>query len=342
MFWSRKKEVTPTPPGGNRLDALANRLQQEGRIDSLESELGKFEPDTLAAAEKESWHHLHGIIAFRSGNRPLAFERFQRGVQQCPTSGQLRFSLGQEHEFRGEPDLMLACFDKALFPTVPAQYALAEARYAYLWGRHDKGWDYVATLIPAYLELKILDSTFLHVRGMPFFDQAWDYLAAFSRLSGDFSRITELTRKVSSACHEFDFDQLRAELDAFRSGDFSATKEKLRSSIKENQKRNFPHGYAAMLLQVLLSQDSADPTEASRRLDAVVLTERDFPWLNDIRRLAKCELANKMGDFSKEAELQHEFLKRQPLLFEPDHALNFNLLGYQEKLKAGYQVARRK
>src|SRR3989304_8255928 len=102
MSRKRKKKSEPPIQSENRIDALANRLQQGSRIHELESELAKFDPDSLQDAEKESWYHLYGIVPFQQGNRPLAFERFQEGVKQCPDSGFLLFSLGQEHEFRGE------------------------------------------------------------------------------------------------------------------------------------------------------------------------------------------------------------------------------------------------
>ena len=73
----------------------------------------------------------------------------------------------------------VACFDKAVFPKAPAVFALAEARYAYLWDRTDKGWSYTEPLMPVYFSLKNLDTTFLHIRGLPFFQQTWSYLAAF-------------------------------------------------------------------------------------------------------------------------------------------------------------------
>ncbi|MBN1855160.1 MAG: hypothetical protein JW829_20685 [Pirellulales bacterium] len=130
MFWKRKRKPEATKSGENRIDALANRLQQEGKLDQLESQLDKFDPRSLEEAERESWYHLRGIVPFQQGNRQLAFKRFQEGVRQCPDSGFMIFSLGQEHEFRGETGQMFECFDKALFPKVPAQYALAEARYA--------------------------------------------------------------------------------------------------------------------------------------------------------------------------------------------------------------------
>lgn len=342
MFWKRKKKPESRPPGDNRIDAIANRLQQEGKIKHLETELAKFDPNSLEGAERESWYQLHGIVPFQQGNRLLAFERFQEGVRQCPDSAFMLFSLGQEHEFRGEIDKMFECFDKALFPKVPAQYALAEARYAYLWGRTDKGWTYVDPLMPVYFDLKILDTTFLHIRGLPFFQQSWAYLAAFSQLDGDFSKLNDLTSRAEAECSDFDFEYLKAELEGFESGDFSVLKEQLRSSIQESQSSKFPCGYQALRLNILLGQESEDPQEAMRLLESVTLAPNDFPWLDDMRLLAKCEQANKTGNDDQEEGLCAEFMTRQPMLFEPDNAINFNLLKYQENLKNDFRKARQR
>ncbi len=302
MFWKRKNKTAPPTQEGNRLDALANKLQQQGRLDALESELAKFDPAMLVDAEKESWYHLRGMIPFRLGNRQLAFDRFQEGVKQCPDSALLHFSLGQEHEFRGAIDDMVRSFDRAAFPNVPAQYALAEARYCYLWNRNDKGWSYVEALMPAYFKLKILDTTFLHIRGLPFFEQAWAYLAAFSQIGGDWVPLSKLTDKAAAECSDCDFDYLKAELEAFKSGEFSPLKAGLQSSIDGAQKHNWPSGYQTLRLKIILAQESSDGEEANRLLDSVTFSERDFPWLDDMRLLA-----------------------------------NFNLLHYQENLKQDFQ-----
>lgn len=341
MVWKRKPKDTDFHPPGNRISALADRLEQEGRIGDLEQELHKFDPTHLDGAERESWHHLHGSVPFRQGNRPLAFERFLEGVRDCPDSGCLQFGLGQEYEFRGEPERMFDCFDKALFPGVPASYALAQARYAYLWDRTDKGWSYLEPLLDLYFDLKILDSTFLFMRGIPFFQQTWDYLAAFSQLKGNFERLRQITARVESDCQDIDVTYLRAELAGAEVGDFAAVKERLCSSIQNSREHGFDHGYQDLRLHVLLAQEARDEQEAVRLLDSVELTPDDFPWLADIRVLAKCEQARKAGAASREADLIEEFLSRQPLLFEPDHAVNFNLLRYQENLKEIYQSRRR-
>ena len=59
-----------------------------------------------------------------------------------------------------------------------------------------------------------------------------------------------------------------------------------------------------------------------------------------MRLLARCEQANKAGKLDLEADLVVQFFDRQPMLFEPDNAINFNLLRYQEKLKESYQQSR--
>ena len=328
-------------PRENRIDALANRLQKEGRIDQLENELLTYDPATLAGVEKESWHHSYGIVSFQAENNPQALERFQEGLRQCPDSAVLSFSLGQEYEFQGEIQTMLEYFDRAKFPRITGTYTLAKARYAYLWNHNLKGLEYVQPLMDTYLRLKILDDTFLYIRRMPFFEQAWAYMAAFHYLLGDMAGIKTLTDRAERACSDFDFPRLRLKLNAIETGDYFPLMERLKEDIAEAAQNEWPSGYLNLQLRVLESQSEADPAAAVRLLDSVEFKENDFRWLEDMRILARCELANRVEDEAREAELRAAFFKRQPMLFEPDNAINFNLLTYQEKLKKQYQKARR-
>jgi tetratricopeptide (TPR) repeat protein len=339
MFWKQKRKKST--PSKNRIDDLANKLQQENKIDRLETELFKFDPTILEGDEKESWYHLYGIIPFRQGNRDLAFQRFQEGIKHCPDSAFLWFSLGQEYEFRAETDQMFRCFDRAKFPKAPAQYALAQARYAYLWNQYEKAISYVEPLISVYFKLKILDDTFLYIRGIPFFSQTWAYLAAFHLLIDDLSELKNITTRAEAECSNFDFAYLKAELKGIESGDFSDLMQMLERSVAQSEKNNWPSGYHAMRLSILKSQGTYSPDESERMLDAVTLNENDFPWLNDMRLLAKCELAHRLNDSSREDALVKQFVKRQQMLFEPDNAINFNLLKYQENLKGWYQENRK-
>jgi len=342
MWGKRRQDNIETQRIGNRIEELANRLARDGALDRLEQELLKFDRVALSAAEKESWHHIYGIVPFQQGNRALAFERFQEGLKQCPDSGFLSFSLGQEYEFRADIKNMLALFDRALFPKVPGAYALTQARFAYLWGRPDKALSYIEPILPAYFDLKSLDDHYLYVRGIPFFNQIWAYVAAFCTLAKDLRALKSFTARAEKKCSDFDFDTLKIELKAVETGDYSGVKAMLGKSIVEYRKNEWPVGYISMRYQVLESQGETDLAEAGRALGSVVLGEHDFPWLDDMRLLAECELVRRAGDSAREAELQARFLERQPLLFEPDHALHFNLLAYQESLKPLYQQTRKR
>ena len=344
MFWKKKKPeetAAPQPQApADRIREMANRLYSEGNFDALESELLKFDPAVLNQNEKESWYHGYGVAAFHRGDRQQALERFQEGVKQCPDSGDLSFSLGQEYELRGDVGNMLACFDRASFPGVPGEYVLAQAKYAYLWNRTDKARSYIDSLLPVYFQLKVLDTTFLMMRGLPPFEQVWAYLAAFSQLDNNFTMLDEVTEKAARMSNDLNFDFLKAELQGFRSGDFSVLKKMLRSLIHDCVSRKFPYGYQEMRLNIILAQETGDILDAMTSLDSVTLTGNDFPWLDDMRLLAKCELMMKANNPEEEALLKKQFLERQPFLFEPDNAVNFNLLRYQEHLKKDFQATR--
>ena len=144
----------------DRIDALANELARAGNITALEAELDKFNPLRLKGAERESWFHLRGIAAFQRGDRDTAFARFKEARNAVPDSGSIAFSLAQEHEFRGEIGEMLELFDLFRFPSLPAAYGLAQARYAYLWGEFARGISYVDPILEAHFDLKVADDTF--------------------------------------------------------------------------------------------------------------------------------------------------------------------------------------
>ena len=115
----------------------------------------------------------------------------------------------------------------------------------------------------------------------------------------------------------------------------------LESSLAESRKANWPNGYQAIRLAVIQAQKSETMEDGLALLEGVALTSRDFPWLEDMRLLAKCELSNRLGASEEEKRFQQAFLSRQALLFEPDNAVNFNLLRYQETLKGLFHGSRK-
>ena len=92
-----------------------------------------------------------------------------------------------------------------------------------------------------------------------------------------------------------------------------------------------------MNIAVIRARQVGTVAEAEEILDTVGLTDRDFHWLHDIRTLAKAEIAHRLNNGEAERECVEAFFVRQPMLFEPDIALNFHLLRYQELLKPRYQ-----
>ncbi len=75
-------------------------------------------------------------------------------------------------------------------------------------------------------------------------------------------------------------------------------------------------------------------------LDTVRLSKNDFPWLEDMRVLAKAEAAHRFEDTEAENKWLGIFLSKQAMLFEPDHAVSFGLLKYQELLKPRVAVVK--
>jgi hypothetical protein len=105
----------------------------------------------------------------------------------------------------------------------------------------------------------------------------------------------------------------------------------------EGARADFPNGYSFMQRGVIQGRSAASQKEAEDLLDSVELKGNDFPWLADVRTLAKAEIAYRFSQPDLEKQRVEKFLARQAMLFEPDIALNFHLLRYQERLKPRFQ-----
>lgn len=317
----------------NRVDALANTLRSEGRVKELERELAKLDLLSLSASEQESWWHLYGITAFQEGRDSEALERFEKGYEKFPNSAQIRFSLGQQYLRARRIEEAFTLFRTCQFPEIPREYALAQARYAYLWGRYDDGLCFIQPFLAAYKQLRILDDHFLYVRGLPFFGRWWSYLAAFSILAGDTKELEEVTKFVSKKCYDYDFESLNAELVAYRDNDPGLLLAPLEGRLHALPVANFQTAYLRMSVAVIKARTAPTLEAAQAVLLAEALSDEDSPWLKDVRTLALAEAANRFGNAALENEQVEAFLAHQPMLFEPDIALNFHLLRYQEHLK---------
>lgn len=339
-MWNPFKKKAQQPPGKpppNRVDELANSLQREGRIADLERELEKLDKSNLSQPELESWWHIYGITAFRAGREQEATARFEEAHRRFPESAQIRFSLGQQYVNNRQIDRGFELFRSCVFPAVSRAHVLAQVRYAYLWNRYDDGRLMLRPFLKAYQELKILDDHFLYVRGLPFFGSWWSYLAALSILSGDTQELESVTAYVSQNCQDYDFEYLNAELVAYRDDQPRVLLPFIEKRL-QGASAVFPNGYSSMTRAVIKGRAAANPQEAEELLDSVELKANDFPWLADIRTLAKAEIAHRFSLPDVEKKRVDEFMARQAMLFEPDIALNFHLLRYQERLKPRYQA----
>jgi hypothetical protein len=339
MWNPLKKKVKQQPPGNpppNRVDELANSLQREGRIADLEGELEKIDQSKLNRSELESWWHIYGITAFRTERQQQATARFEEAYRRFPESAQIRFSLGQQYVLDRQIERGFALFRSCTFPEVSRAHVLAQVRYAYLWNRYDDGRLMLQPFFKAYQELKILDDHFLYVRGLPFFGQWWSYLAALSILGGDTQELESVTAYVSHNCQDYDFEYLKAELLAYRHDRPQVLLPFLENRL-EAAGADFPNGYSSMNRAIIKGRVAPNPQQAEELLAGVELKANDFPWLADIRTLARAEIAHRYSQPDVENNRVDQFMARQPMLFEPDIALNFHLLRYQERLKQRYQ-----
>ncbi len=328
MFFSRRPNESP--------DELANRLQREGKVEQLEKELQRYSIPKLSEKDKESYFHIRGIAAFQRGDRLEAFRRFKEGLEACPDSQCLLFSLGQEYEHQQEIDKMFNCFDRCSFPKTSAPFMLAAARYAYLWDRPDKGLTYLDDIVLAYFTLGIADDHFVYVRGLPFFDQTWNYLVAFACLRNDFQQTDEYLSRAISQLSEYNFESLQCFYACVKNNDYAPMIRLLETRLQQWDAR-FPAGYLRVQLAALKARCDVNIERALATLGNIPLEANDFHWLADVLTICRAWAHNRVKDIARETAEVERFLARQRLLFEPDHAVAFAFLPYQETLKPRYQ-----
>lgn len=335
MSWFKKKPE-PAKPVINRVEELANKLHQERRGGEIESSFQRLDYEGLTERERESWHHLMGIEAMRRGEAGLALQRFREAARLFPESQMIRFSLAQEQLNRGDIEQAFGNFELCSFPKIPATWALAQARYAYLWNFPERGMNCIRPIFNAYFDLGIADDHFLYVRGLPFFGQTWNYLVCFAWMKGDFAEAQEITDTAAAKLADYDVERQKGFLNCILNSDYTPFAEDLRRSIREWSKQNTPTGFQSMQLAALATEVEREFSPAEQSITAVQLKANDFPWLEDVRTVLLAKLNHKHGRPDEE-KYKRQFLQKQKLLFEPDHAVSFFLLEYQELLKREYQ-----
>jgi len=281
-----------------------------------------------------------GIEAMRRGDTDLALKKFQEATLLFPDSQMIRFSLAQEQLSRGEVENAFQNFDLCSFPNLPAIWTLAQARYAYLWNFTERGLSCIRPIFKAYFDLKIADDHFLYTRGLPFFGQTWNYMVCFAWMKRDFSEAKQIINDAAKKLTDYDFEGQKNFLTCVENSNFVPFAEKVRSSIQEYSKQNWPVSFQAMQLAGLGVDVERDFSSAETAIRSIQLKQNDFPWLEDVRTILLAKLNHKYGRPDEEKHKQ-QFLQKQKLLFEPDHVVSFFLLEYQELLKQDYQKSAR-
>lgn len=328
---ARKSPKSASPPKDKitiLADQFLNEEDNEGDKEAFKSALERLSPKELTESEKERWYHLRGALAFQLGRRDEALKIFYEGTKLFPESDLLQFSLGQEYENLGKIQEMLLCWEKVRLENTGSRFILAMARYLYLWGFPDKAQNKLDSIFKAYAKLKILDDHFLYVRGLPFFGEAFDFRAAFYQLQGNLKRASEELEEIARVSSDYDFDRIRLYLAALREGDWQTFLKGKEASES---------AFARMEYAVWTSRQDSDYQRARKRLEDFRLNSNDFAWLEDVRTLALAETESRFGHEPEERRFLEVFFKKQPLLFEPNHAFSFGFLDYQEKLRKEYQ-----
>ncbi len=312
----------------------------EGRLADLSEALKAFDPTSLEEPEKSSWYYYHGLSAVHAGDRDEAFTRFKAGRKAVGDHPLIVFSLGQEHEYRGETKQAFELFDLARYPKIPSAFALSQARFAYLWEDLDRALDYLLPLLESTYDLKNADDRNCFVNGLPFFADTWTSLAAVHILKKDFSAAGKTLEEAEKRLENYDFTYLKMFNKCLTTGQFDPLVKAAFKMSASEQDGNPWTGHTRLRAAVLASQASEDFDHAADLLSGPTFSESDFPWLEDMRLLARCALARMRKFEQAERQLRAEFLKKQPGLFELHHALSFNLLAYQNTLREDYQKKR--
>ena len=325
----------------NRISALLVKYSMPEKFPQLREELDNLKFENLSRLEWEDWYYARSAVEFRTGNRKEAFHYAKEGAEKFPQSSKLIYCLGQEYEAQGKAEEMIACFWKVKpSPEIGASYLMTMARYCYLWGKFEEAQEIIQPVFDTYHALKIADDHFLYIRGLPFFSEAFGFRVLFALLARKPDvAVKELVRAKEDLA-DYPFEMEERTLNAVISGSWDPVIDDLETYLTSPEGVAAPAGYPAMLRGVLLSRRADSLDKAIAVLDGVQLTQEDFPWLEDIRTLAKAEAAGRFAEKQKEEEWVKTFLVKQPFLFEPHHVFHFGFLEYQEGLRGRYQSRR--
>ena len=322
--------MSELPEGVAGLEAVLTPYIRDNDWAGAERALAALKPRRLDPEAREAWYHYRGVIAFRRGDRAEAFARFLEARAVFPESAEIRFSLAQEHEFRGEAEAMFEHFDALLYPALPAPHALAAARFAYLWEDPARGTSYIRPLLAAWVEHEPAEAM---MRGLPALGRVIAYAMAFAVERQAFDEMQEQLEALRERLEEGEHDEWRRYLAGWRSGD-------LREFVSQLPDGDQAPALARLQRAVVGARAEEDVATAAKLLADVRVDDGPEPWLEDARLVATCGLLARRGASEPLAQLVEELLRRQPFLLDPDAALLTATLPEQGPLRPRYRARR--
>jgi hypothetical protein len=305
-------------------------------IDRIDEALQKFVPDDLHDAERESWFFYSAWAAAARRDSDEAMIRLEGAYKIYPSSVRIRLALANEHQRRGQVQSMLELLDGADVTAEPGA-ALISARFAYLWDEPDRGLQYLRPLLNAYRNLDASDIEQLVARQLPSIQVPAMSVVAMFFLKGNVADAIPFLRAATEGVRGADFGGIEHWVRCRADGKMSQFVADVRKKFEQSLE---PNGAPRLQLAIMESQLQPAREVAAQKLNGLIISPADLPWLQDVRLLANCELAARFGDAEREAFLRADFFGRQPILLAPEVALYFNLLDYQESAKQHYHATR--
>ena len=342
LFRRKQAERPPADDGAApSFDEIVTPFYDTGDWEGLIRALERIDPQELDEQDAIGWHTGRGVAAERLGRRDEAVNAYSEGARLHPDSSVLQTVAGRVLEEDGRFDEALEHFRRVRVGGDGGGSAvMTAARYCYLWDALDDAIALHDQIFDAFFSLGIVDDTFLHIRRLPFFSQAFAAQAAVLVLSGRANDASELLRRSETQLADLGGSEEESRLTLEATLGQPAGLLEYLSRVGEGD--DVFAGYARMALATWRARAAGQPAEADRLLQSATLRENDFPWLEDVRLLASIAAARRAGEVQQDDPRVVELFGRQGMLLEPEHAFNFGLLDEQEILKERYRDDRRR
>ncbi|MBD3193454.1 MAG: hypothetical protein GF317_00250 [Candidatus Lokiarchaeota archaeon] len=325
----------------NKIETLIDDYYPFELYNLLKIQLNNIDEAKLNRIELESLFDIRGVLEARFGDINKAIDIYEDAYDKIPDSFFFNYNLALLLEKKGDIEKAFTHFSKVASKEKDPEILLIITRLYYLWDYYVEGIELIQKVLNMYYEVGTIDDHFLSIRGYPTYRETIANLAVFSNFLKKPEIAFNELEKAKRNFEDYPFQLLEPELNRFMFGNWNEEMEQLETELKQLRQQNSPLGENLTLQALIKARKANSYEQAIKFLDSVKLSSSDFPWLKDLISLGKAESADKFNKSIEEEKFQKEFLKEQPLLFEPYHVLLFGIDIYQEKLKKIYQKEQR-